>query len=77
MGTRVCYIGGPGPASARRTLGAQRIKQRNREGEDISLDYLCKCHKYHEDWISNISNKIILDGKMQTQDLPIGEIVKL
>ena len=58
-------------------LCSQRIKQRNREGEDINLDYLCKCHKYHEDWISDIPNKIILDGKMQTQDLPIDEIVKL
>ena len=58
-------------------LCSQRIKQRNREGEHISLDYLCKCHNYHEDWISNIPNKIILDGKMQTQELPIHEIVKL
>lgn len=58
-------------------LCSQRIKQRNREGEDINLDYLCRCHNYHEDWISNIPNKIILDGKIQTQDLPIHEIVKL
>ncbi len=58
-------------------LCSQRIKQRNREGEDINLDYLRKCHKYHEDWISNIPNKIILDGKIQTQDLPIDEIINI
>jgi len=59
------------------SLCSQRIKQRNRQGEEINLDYLCKCHKYHEDWISNIPNKIILDGKIHTQDLPIHEIIKL
>ena len=56
-------------------LCSKRIKQRNREGEDINLDYLCRCHDYHEDWISKISNKVILDGKILTQDLPINEII--
>jgi deoxyadenosine/deoxycytidine kinase len=58
-------------------LCSQRIKQRNRQGEEINLDYLYKCHDYHENWISNIPNKIILDGKIHTQDLPIHEIIKL
>jgi len=58
-------------------LCSKRIKQRNREGEDINLDYLCKCHNYHESWISNIPNKIILDGKMRTEDLPIHEFITL
>ena len=58
-------------------LCSKRIKQRNREGEDINLDYLCKCHNYHESWISNIPNKIILDGKIRTEDLPIHEFITL
>lgn len=58
-------------------LCSKRIKQRNREGEDIDLDYLCKCHNYHENWITNIPNKIILDGKMRTEDLPIHEFITL
>ena len=41
------------------------------------LDYLCKCHNYHENWITNIPNKIILDGKMRTEDLPIHEFITL
>ena len=58
-------------------LCSKRIKQRNREGEIINLDYLCKCHNYHENWITNIPNKIILDGKMRTEDLPIHEFITL
>lgn len=28
-----------------------RVLARNRPGEDISLDYLQKCHSYHEKWL--------------------------
>ena len=33
----------------------ERINKRNRDGEDIPLDYLNKCHQYHENWLSNSS----------------------
>ena len=32
----------------------KRIKERNRLGENISIQYLEKCDKYHEDWINNL-----------------------
>ena len=31
----------------------ERIKKRARDGENIELSYLEKCHKYHDDWILN------------------------
>ena len=41
----------------------KRIDNRNRSGEIISLDYLQKCHEYHEKWLLNINeNIIIIDG---------------
>ena len=33
----------------------ERIKKRNREGETIPLDYLTKCHQYHEEWLNKSS----------------------
>lgn len=46
-------------------ISYQRIKERNRNGEDtISLEYLKKCHDYHETMISKINPKqlLILNG---------------
>ena len=42
----------------------ERIKKRNRLGEDIPLDYLINCKKYHDVWITNTQNidTLILDG---------------
>lgn len=43
----------------------QRIKQRNRQGEEnIPLDYLQACGEYHENWLSNENeqHKLIIDG---------------
>jgi deoxyguanosine kinase len=31
----------------------ERTKIRNRDGETVDLEYLRKCHKYHEDWLNN------------------------
>jgi deoxyadenosine/deoxycytidine kinase len=40
-----------------------RIKMRSRTGEDgIPLEYLDKCHDYHENWLISKENKLILDG---------------
>lgn len=43
------------------TICHQRIKKRNREGEEgIPLDYLQKVHDRHEEWISRQKNVKIL-----------------
>ncbi len=36
-----------------------RVKIRAREGEHIPLEYLQKCHNYHEYWLNSIENKIL------------------
>ena len=42
---------------------SERIKERNRQGETIPLDYSIQCHKYHEDWIKQADGKVlVLDG---------------
>jgi len=41
----------------------ERINKRNRvEEEGIKLNYLTKCHNYHNDWLDGVSNKITIDG---------------
>ena len=32
----------------------KRIKERNRLGENVSIQYLENCDKYHKDWINNL-----------------------
>ena len=45
------------------TVCNDRVKIRAREGEDsIPIDYLKKCHQYHEDWLSTIENKLIIEA---------------
>jgi len=40
----------------------ERIRKRNRLGEEnISLDYLKKCHRYHEEWLKN-ENIVSMDS---------------
>jgi deoxyadenosine/deoxycytidine kinase len=45
------------------TTCEDRIKVRCRDGEEgIPLEYLEKCHDYHENWLMSKKNKLILDG---------------
>ena len=30
----------------------ERVRIRNRKGEEIPLEYLKKCHEYHEKWLN-------------------------
>ncbi len=44
-------------------IAKERVDYRNREGEIISLEYLQECHRYHEEWLHNTSqNIIVIDG---------------
>jgi deoxyadenosine/deoxycytidine kinase len=40
-----------------------RVKKRDRLGEStISLEYLAKCHEYHENWLNNTPNVTTIDA---------------
>ena len=49
------------------TLCDERIKLRNREGENIPIEYLEKCHDYNENWMDNLkdTHKVkVIDGNL-------------
>ena len=40
-----------------------RVNKRSRNGEsNITIEYLSRCHEYHESMVSTIKNCIVLDG---------------
>tara|TARA_B110000967_G_C18897697_1_gene571979 strand:- start:4476 stop:5468 length:993 start_codon:yes stop_codon:yes gene_type:complete len=44
-----------------------RVKIRAREGETIPLEYLTKCHNYHEQWLNNITtSKLVINADVDT-----------
>ena len=45
-----------------------RIKCRNRTGENIPIDYLESCHKYHENWLKPV-DKLVLNGELTTEEM--------
>ena len=53
-------------------ISAQRVTKRGREGEIIPLEYLQKCHDYHEAWIETIpkENLCVIDGNVDTDIYP-------
>lgn len=57
-------------------IACKRVKQRQRPGEEtIPIEYLKRCHDYHENWLLNISSVdcelLILDGDTDTHELPL------
>lgn len=52
-------------------VACERVNKRAREGENIPLEYLEICHKYHEDWIIGdiTSNKyLLIDGNNDIEE---------
>ena len=43
------------------TVASERIIKRARLGETIPLEYLIKCHEYHNKWLDTMEPKYILD----------------
>tara|TARA_B100001769_G_scaffold270876_1_gene262774 strand:- start:2139 stop:3206 length:1068 start_codon:yes stop_codon:yes gene_type:complete len=52
-------------------IAESRVIQRGRNGENkISFDYLQKCYNYHNNWLSNISNVLEINGNININDEP-------
>ena len=48
----------------------ERINKRNRvEEEGNKLSYLTKCHKYHNDWLDGVVDKITIDGHSSVNNI--------
>lgn len=46
----------------------KRIKERNRKGEDIPLEYLTKCHEYHEKWLNSEKDILFIDATIDKKE---------
>ena len=44
-----------------------RVKTRAREGENIPIEYLTKCHDYHEKWLNTYDEKLVIDANIDTR----------
>ena len=55
-------------------IADSRVKKRARKGEEIPVEYLKKCHEYHEQWLNSIMPSslynITFDGNISTTDKP-------
>lgn len=52
-------------------VASERVIKRNRKGEHIPIEYLTKCHQYHEEWLSNTNyNMLVLDGNDDIKEYP-------
>jgi len=55
-------------------IAFDRIIKRDRPGENIPLEYLEKCDKYHDNWLDQYNNKYILECNTDTSG-PNGSII--
>lgn len=46
-----------------------RVLKRSRQGEDIPLSYLQQCHTYHEEWLSNYKNILVLTANENKENI--------
>ena len=74
----IIYVG------AEPTKSLERVKIRNRKGEDIPLSYLELCHNYHENWLNNSAipvlklngNREFIDAIPSTWELAIETFIR-
>ena len=53
-----------------------RINKRNRDGENIPLEYLKSCHDYHDIWLTKPKVPLIVyDGNVEMNDTNILDII--
>ena len=56
----------------------ERVCKRGRKGESIPIDYLAKCHEYHEKWLLNMKNVLLIDAnKENTEDTVNAQVMKI
>jgi deoxyguanosine kinase len=46
----------------------KRVNKRNRNGEKIELEYLEKCGSYHQNWLLELNNVLVLDGNTEFEN---------
>ena len=51
-------------------VSKQRVDVRARAGETIPIDYLKKCHAYHESWLLQTENVHIINANQDTRTNP-------
>lgn len=59
-------LGGIIYVKAEPEICAERVKIRGRAGETIALAYLQKCHQYHENWLENSVDKLVIEANIDT-----------
>ena len=59
-------------------IAFERVQKRGRPGETIPLEYLAKCHKYHEVWLKSCKNTHIINGNIKLpNDSNINEVEQI
>lgn len=43
-------------------VAMQRLRSRNRDGENVTLEYLERVHKYHDNWLADRPFTVVIDG---------------
>jgi len=54
----------------------ERVIKRNREGENIPVEYLKKCHTYHTEWLNDKQNMLELDGNREETELVVQDWIQ-